>query len=608
MNVVTVIWSMTAAASLMLAVVYLFIWIGQRDRLAHLAFSMIAIGVAAFAGGELAMMYADSPARYAAIVRWIHVPTWIMVVSFVWFTRTYLRAGRPWLGWSVIGLRTLTLIINFSLPLNINFRQVTAIRQVSFLGEPVHVAKTVPSPWMPLAHASILFLLAFLVDASISVWRRGDRRSALFVGGSMVFFLSQSMVQLVFVVWGMVAMPLSLSPGYLMMLIAMAFELSRDINRGVRIARQLHEEEERTRLAGRAADVGFWSYDALHDEIWASDCMRKHLGLAEHARLTLQSILDAVHPDDREMVRRAVAKAISSRGEFEVEHRVVDPGGQTRWIAARGCAEDTDGNGAPLHGVTMDITEQKRAESKIAQLQENLSHAGRISMVGQLASAIAHEINQPLGAILRNAEAAELVLRQSPPDLDELHAIVTDIQKDDQRAGEVIDRLRGLLRRREIEKRPLSAATLLNETVALVRPFAAGLKILVAVEVQPNSLQVMGDGIHLQQVILNLLLNAIHAVRDQASDRRLVSVKAELTEPGMARVSVIDRGCGISPDHLATIFDPFFTTRQDGMGMGLAISHTIIEAHGGRIWAEHTPGGGATVSFTVPASTVGCSP
>src|SRR5512134_2581915 len=116
MSFVTVIWSMTAAASLMLAVVYLLIWIGQRKQVAHLAFSLMAVGVAAFGGCELAMMYARTPAQYAAIVRWIHVPTWVMVVSLVWFTRTYLHAGRPWVGWTVIGLRTLSLLINFSLP------------------------------------------------------------------------------------------------------------------------------------------------------------------------------------------------------------------------------------------------------------------------------------------------------------------------------------------------------------------------------------------------------------------------------------------------------------------------------------------------------------
>lgn len=487
MSFVTIIWSMSAAASLMLAVVYLFIWIGQRNQVAYLAFAMIAVGVATFAGCELGMMHASTPAKYAALSRWIHIPTWLMVVSFVWFTRTYLHAGRPWLGWTVIALRTLSLAINFSQPLNINFRQITAIKQMMYLGERVSVAVGIPNPWMLLAHGSILLLLVFLTDASISVWRRGERRIALIVGGSMVLFISYSLAQIILVLWGIISAPLRISDAWFIMLMAMAFELSRGILQGARAARQLRQVEAQT-------------------------------------------------------------------------------------------------------------------EVEIAQLRESLSRAGRISMMGQLASALAHEINQPLGAILRNAEAAELVLKQDPPDLEELQAIVADIQADDQRAGAVIDRLRGLLKGHEVTRVPLGVTALLNESIALVRPYAGGLKVKLAIEIEPDSLQVMGDRIHLQQVILNLLLNAVQAVREQASDRRIVRVQAGLAEPGVARICVIDRGYGIAPDRLGNIFEPFVTTKEEGMGMGLAISRTIIQAHGGRIWAEHTQDGGATVCFTIPTS------
>src|SRR6266516_6765802 len=186
MSWITVVWSMNGAACLTLAAFYFVVWCKQRENWVHLLFSCSAVAAAAIAGFELTMMHAETVARYQALVRWIHVPVWVLIVSFVIFVRLYLHAGRPWLAWSICGLRTLVLILNFIFTSSINYRQITGLRQFSWGGEIISVPIGVANPWGLLSSVSLLLLLIFFVDATITVWRRGDRRRALVVGGSMI--------------------------------------------------------------------------------------------------------------------------------------------------------------------------------------------------------------------------------------------------------------------------------------------------------------------------------------------------------------------------------------------------------------------------------------
>ena len=242
-----------------------------------------------------------------------------------------------------------------------------------------------------------------------------------------------------------------------------------------------------------------------------------------------------------------------------------------------------------------------RPKQKIAQQRNELAHVTRVSTMGQLASSLAHELNQPLGAILRNAEAAELFLQDPSPDLDEVRAILADIRKDDQRAGEVIDRMRALMKRREAERRRLDLNLLAGEVVTLVRPDAEKRRVRLALETDPALPPVHGDRVQLQQVLLNLLLNAMDALDDNPPARRLVTVRARPVG-ATVEVAVSDNGHGIPADKLLRVFEPFFTSKPNGLGMGLAISRSIIEAHGGRLWAENNEAGGATFTFTLPAA------
>ena len=247
------------------------------------------------------------------------------------------------------------------------------------------------------------------------------------------------------------------------------------------------------------------------------------------------------------------------------------------------------------------------AETQVQLDQAELAHAARLATVGELTASIAHELNQPLGAILRNAEAAEVILQTASPDLEEIRAIVTDIRTDDHRASNVIDRLRALLKRHKLETQLLNVGKLIEEVVALVRWEAVNRRVRLETEVPGGLPPVDGDRVHLQQVLLNLIVNGMEAINWAPDNLRCVAICARLDGAQMIEVSVSDTGQGIPQETVEDVFNPFFTTKTDGMGLGRSVSRTLVEAPGGRIWAEKNASGGATFRFTLPVAVEGKS-
>lgn len=237
---------------------------------------------------------------------------------------------------------------------------------------------------------------------------------------------------------------------------------------------------------------------------------------------------------------------------------------------------------------------------RVGRQQAELAHTARLSTLGQLASTLAHELSQPLGAILRNAEAAEMLFDRKPLDEEEIRAILADIRRDDQRAGAVIDRMRALLKRRALEFERLSVSELLNDVMALTRAEAQSRQVNLRFNVAPDLHPVQGDRVHLQQVLLNLLMNGMDAMAEVPSGRRRLDVYARNSSGNTVEVAVSDSGPGIPTDKLGRVFEPFFTTKPHGMGVGLAICQTIISTHHGHISAENRPEGGAVFRFTLP--------
>src|SRR6266576_5236998 len=372
MSWITVTWSMNAAACLTLAAFYCAVWCKQRQTWAHLLFSCSAVAAAAICAIELAMMNAQTAEQYQTLVRWVHVPTWLLTVSFVAYVRLYLRAGRVWLAWSIYGLRTLVLILNFIFPVSINFREITDIRHFSWAGEIVSVPVGIPNPWGLLSQVSLLLLLIFSVDATITVWRRGDRRRALLVGGSMIFGAILAW-HVPLVIWGVIQVPFFLGFTYTAIVAAMGYELSSDMARGGRLTHELEISQKRFNLAADSANLGMWEWDLEKDDIWVTPTRRAELGFPASGRITFEELISRWHADDREKVHQAVNEAIQTGKDYQAEFRLVRPDGSVGWVCARGRVQvDEHGKAKRLTGISLDITARKEAEALARQQRAEL--------------------------------------------------------------------------------------------------------------------------------------------------------------------------------------------------------------------------------------------
>ncbi len=371
MSWVTIIWAMIASACLTLALLHVLVWWRRREARANLLFALTAVATAVFAGFELWMMQAATPGAFGMAVRWAHVPAWMLIVSLVGFVRLYLRAGRLWLAWTVCGVRTLSLILNFVCTPNLNYREITALRHVSFLGDTVVVAEGVPNPWMLIGQLSLLLLVIFVADAAITVWQRGDRRQALSVGGSIVFFVVAGTGQAILTLWGIIHAPITASFFFMAIVAAMAYELSQELFRASRLSDDLRDSEERMSLAAEAANLGMWVWDVARDEVWTTDKGRALFGFAPDTRLDRAALSARVHPEDRAARDSAIRRALETKGEYAMEYRMLLPDGTLRWIGALGhCMKVGEAQGIRLFGISMDVTAQKQAQDALRESED----------------------------------------------------------------------------------------------------------------------------------------------------------------------------------------------------------------------------------------------
>ncbi|HEV7701235.1 MAG TPA: PAS domain-containing protein [Pyrinomonadaceae bacterium] len=556
------------------AIIYVGVWARQPRRLDHFFFAVSALSVATFTLFESAAMHAESPQHYGDIVRWAHVPGFGMIVGLAWFLHFYMRAGRRWLLWTVTGLRTLTVIINFILTPNINQREISGISYVNVLGDQVSVAHFVPNPWMVVAQASLLLAIVYCADSTLTVWRRGNRRMAIAVGGATTFFLLVNMAMAVLILWGLLSFPYTLSVFFTGIIISMAFGLSSDLLSSFglmhaldRTNARLRETEQRMILSAEAANVGAWERRIGDGTIWASPKWYELFELDDDGPIAFEDILKKVHPDDRALINERVAAALTGGQFYETEYRVQLASGGTRWISARFRADRDQKGVQMLRGASVDITRQKEAETAARALSGKLIDAQEAER-SRLARALHDDISQRLALLSIRFAGLGDGSGNAESDIAAIDAQIQELSRE-------IHRISHGLHPAKLEQLGLESA---------LRGFCRDVAIARELEIDFESLNVpreLPDDISLclYRVAQESLQNV--ARHSGASD---VTVKLVVSDNTVS-MSVRDNGCGFDPDN----------ANSNGC-LGLVSMRERMRLVNGSFEIDSSPGRGTTIN------------
>ena len=368
-----------------------------------------------------------------------------------------------------------------------------------------------------------------------------------------------------------------------------------------RAERTTRDSEGRMALAAVAADLCLWHFSRDNGRFWITDHGHRMFGFEPDQVITRDVIVNAVYADDHDIACQAIDLTAATEGIADTEFRIVRRNdGQIRWLRARvSSVRDDQGDVVQISGTFADITTRKALEDELAQQHRDVAHLMRVSMLSELSGGIAHELTQPLTAILSNAQAARLMLDSKNPDLVEISAALDDIIGEDHRAGEVIHRLRSLLKKGTASFERTDINELVTSTLSLLRGELINRRVQVSCDYADHLPLIFADMVQLQQVLINIMMNSFEAMNEVLPSQRLVFIRTRSIGRGVVQILLADRGHGLAPMHQHQVFEPYFSTKERGLGLGLSICSSIIRAHGGSLTLENAPDGGAIATIVL---------
>jgi len=376
-----------------------------------------------------------------------------------------------------------------------------------------------------------------------------------------------------------------------------------DVTEQELLTQALRREQAYLTDAQSMAHIGSWVFNLItHKLLHSSDENARLYGFdPSQGPISAERFFDTQHAEDAPHVNAALERAVREGTDFYLdEYRIHHTDGSIRFLRAIG-HRNASGEPGEYVGITMDITERKRAEEereRLRQLETDIAHTNRVNMMGELAAALAHEIKQPIAASITSSNALLRWLAHDPPDLERARAAAGRIEQDANRAAEVINSLQSFYKRGAPLKRAIvDLRGVIEEMAALLETEAARYSIAISAEIEEDTPKLRADRVQLQQVIMNLMLNAIEAMKDMGGE---LTIKSRLNSDGWLLVSISDTGVGLPEGGTEEIFDPFHSTKPQGTGMGLTITRSIVESYGGRVWATNNQGAGATFHLILP--------
>jgi PAS domain S-box-containing protein len=382
--------------------------------------------------------------------------------------------------------------------------------------------------------------------------------------------------------------------------------LKREIAKHNQVEAELRLSEAYLAEAQRLSHTGSWAWSPPPGDIryWSEECFRVQGFDPKGGLPRYEEFFKTVHPDDQAQIAEVIGRAVHEKEEFEFDYRIIHPGGEIRYARSVGHPIlSPTGDLVEYIGTIIDVTDRRQAEKERERLREaqaDLAHASRMTTMGELTATLAHEVNQPITAAVNGASTCVRWLTREDPDLGEAREAALGVIRNAKRAAEIINRIRSISKKGESKRQLADVNELIQEMIALLRSEAKRYSISVRTELSAELPKVIADSVQVQQVLMNLIMNGIDAMKDVDREREL-AIRSEWADNRMLMISVNDTGVGLPPQHGDRIFDAFFTTKPHGIGMGLRISRSIVEAHGGRLWAADNSPHGASFHFTLSA-------